>query len=104
MCVLVVVIGDEILKGHVQDTNSHFLSKGLWEIGVKVCRTVVVPDDLTAIVTEIRTLSPLHDFVLTSGGVGPTHDDITMEGEGRGNPCHAYFPLGTLIAAPYSRG
>lgn len=75
-----VVIGDEILKGHVQDANSHFLCTGLWELGVKVGRVVVVPDDLDMIAEEVRTLSPRYDFVLTSGGVGPTHDDVTMEG------------------------
>lgn len=74
------MIGDELLKGHVQDTNSHYLCKELWELGVKVGRVVVVPDDLEAIATEVRILSPLYDYVLTSGGVGPTHDDITMEG------------------------
>ena len=76
----VPVIGDEILKGHVQDTNSHFLCKELWALGVKVCRTVVVADDIQAIAAEVEVLSPLYDFILTSGGVGPTHDDITMEG------------------------
>lgn len=74
------VIGDELLKGHVQDTNSHYLCQELWGLGVKVGRVVVVPDDLEAIATEVRALSPLYHFVLTSGGVGPTHDDITMEG------------------------
>lgn len=88
ICVCIAVIGDEILKGHVKDSNSHFLCQGLWEMGVKVCRTVVVPDQLDAIATEVRTLSALHDFVLTSGGVGPTHDDITMEGERGKSPYH----------------
>lgn len=45
-----------------------------------MCKIVVLPDDLDVIAAEVRTLSPLHDFILTSGGVGPTHDDITMEG------------------------
>lgn len=75
-----LVIGDEILKGHVQDTNSHFLCKGLWELGVKVVKVVVLPDDLDAITNEVRASAPLYDFVLTTGGVGPTHDDITMKG------------------------
>ncbi len=75
------MIGDEILKGHVQDINSHFICKELWKLGVKVSRIVVVGDDLEAIAEEVRSLSPLYDFVLTSGGVGPTHDDVTMEGD-----------------------
>lgn len=74
------MIGDELLKGHVQDTNSHYLCKELWELGLKVGKIVVVPDDLDTIATEVRTLSPLYDYVLTTGGVGPTHDDVTMEG------------------------
>lgn len=88
---VVIVIGDEILKGHVQDTNSHFLCKGLWELGVKVARVVVVPDDVEAIAKEVRLLSPGHDFVLTSGGVGPTHDDITMEGARSDDLCVTRF-------------
>ena len=76
-----LVIGDELLKGHVRDANSHYLCKELWELGVKVGKVVVVADDEDAIVTEVRVLSPLYDYVLTTGGVGPTHDDITVEGE-----------------------
>ena len=64
----------------MQDTNSHFLCKGLWGRGVKVLKVVVLPDDLDVITNEVRASAPLYDFVLTTGGVGPTHDDITMEG------------------------
>lgn len=74
------VIGDEILKGHVQDTNSYFLCQELWKLGVKVTKIVVVSDDMDAIITEVKAASPVNDFVLTTGGLGPTHDDVTMEG------------------------
>lgn len=83
-----IVIGDELLKGHVRDANSHYLCKELWELGVKVGKVVVVADDTEAIVTEVRSLSPLYDYVLTTGGVGPTHDDITVEGMCVYAECH----------------
>ena len=68
------------MKGHVQDTNSHFLCKELWELGAKVNKIVVVRDDMEDIAAEVRAASPKYDIVITTGGVGPTHDDITMEG------------------------
>lgn len=68
------------MKGHVRDSNSHFLSKELWGLGVKVAKIVFLPDDVQTIAAEVRTAAPLYDFVITTGGVGPTHDDITMEG------------------------
>lgn len=78
----IIVIGDEILKGHVQDTNSHYLTHELWLLGVKVCKISVVPDVLAEIAEEVKLFSPRYDFVLTSGGIGPTHDDVTLEAVG----------------------
>jgi FAD synthetase len=76
----IIIIGDEVLKGQVVDINSHFLSKQLYSLGVKLGRISVIPDDLGDISTEIRQFSSKYDFVLTTGGVGPTHDDITYVG------------------------
>ncbi len=64
----------------MQDTNSHFLCKELWQLGAKVKKIVVVRDDIDDIASAVRAASPNYDIVITTGGVGPTHDDITMEG------------------------
>ena len=68
------------MKGHVQDTNSHFLCKQLWQLGIKVGKIAVVSDELESIAGEVKLQAPLFDFVFTTGGIGPTHDDVTMEG------------------------
>ena len=76
----IVVIGNEILSGKVVDTNSPYLSRELRGLGVDVLRIVVIPDDIDTIASEVRIASDAHDLVFTSGGVGPTHDDLTMDG------------------------
>ncbi|XP_003383452.1 PREDICTED: FAD synthase-like [Amphimedon queenslandica] len=76
----IIVIGEEILKGHVHDINSHYLAKELWSLGVKVKKISVVGDDVDDISQEVKIFSHLYDYVLTSGGIGPTHDDVTMAG------------------------
>src|SRR5512137_2442277 len=78
-CALVVV-GNEILSGKVQDSNSFFAARELRKLGVSLKRIATVPDELTEIAKEVAYCSRNFDFVITSGGVGPTHDDITMEG------------------------
>ena len=75
-----VIIGNEILNGKVRDENTPFLVDQLRELGVALRRVVVIPDVLDEIGTTVRTFSESFDHVFTSGGVGPTHDDITMEG------------------------
>ncbi|HEY2773433.1 MAG TPA: molybdopterin-binding protein [Candidatus Binatia bacterium] len=75
-----VVIGNEILSGKVIDTNTPFLARELRGIGVALERVVVIPDELEQIATEVAVFSRRYDVVFTSGGVGPTHDDITMDG------------------------
>jgi molybdenum cofactor synthesis domain-containing protein len=74
-----VVVGNEILSGKVQDSNSYFAARELRKIGVSLKRVAVVPDELKAIADEVAYCARTFDFVLTSGGVGPTHDDITIE-------------------------
>ena len=79
----VLVIGDEILSGKVRDENASFLIAELRELGVALRRILVVPDVLDEIAVAVRELSERFDHVFTSGGVGPTHDDLTMEGVAR---------------------
>ncbi len=75
-----LVIGNELLSGKVVDTNSPFLAKQLRELGVDLERILTIPDDIDIIAREVRAMSESYDHVMTSGGIGPTHDDVTMEG------------------------
>lgn len=79
----IVVIGNEILSGKVTDTNSPFLTRELRKIGVDVRKISVIPDDLDEIERVVREFHGSFDVVFTSGGVGPTHDDVTIEGIAR---------------------
>jgi molybdenum cofactor synthesis domain-containing protein len=76
----IVIIGNEVLSGKTQDTNSHYLSKELRALGVELRRVVVIPDEIDLIGREVAAFSRDFDFVFTTGGVGPTHDDVTMAG------------------------
>ncbi len=76
----ILLIGDELLSGKVADENARFLIGELRELGVALRRVVIIPDDLATIAREVRALSDAHTHVITSGGVGPTHDDLTMAG------------------------
>jgi FAD synthetase len=80
----IIIIGNEILSGKVQDSNSFFLASGLRALGVSVMRISVIPDDVDAIGREAAWFAERFDYVFTSGGVGPTHDDVTMEGIAKG--------------------
>ncbi|KAI8992480.1 MoaB/Mog domain-containing protein [Pilobolus umbonatus] len=71
------IIGDEILNGKTRDSNAYFLAKYLFDLGVDLKRVETIADDYDAIAETIRRLSSQHDLVFTSGGIGPTHDDIT---------------------------
>ena len=75
-----VVIGNEILSGKTVDTNSSFLAKELRSIGVTLRQIAVIPDELPMIADMVRDFHDRFELVFTSGGVGPTHDDITIEG------------------------
>jgi len=76
----ILVIGNEILSGKVVDTNSPYLCRELRALGVDVERIVTIPDAIDVIAEHVRVMSETYDFVLTSGGIGPTHDDLTVEG------------------------
>jgi FAD synthetase len=74
----IIVIGDEVLSGKVEEQNARFLVKELRALGVAVRRIEVVPDVGDEITTAVRAASARYDFVFTSGGIGPTHDDLTI--------------------------
>src|SRR3954454_11735926 len=75
----VLIIGNEILSGRIQDANLSFLAKGLNEAGVRLREARVIPDDPAAIVATVNEVREKFDYVFTTGGIGPTHDDITAQ-------------------------
>ncbi|KAG9435973.1 FAD synthase [Apis mellifera carnica] len=75
----IIVIGDEILKAQVKDTNYFYACKLLYKYGVKVQKIAIVRDNLQDIAKEIKYFSKMFNYVFTSGGIGPTHDDLTYE-------------------------
>ncbi len=79
-----LVIGDEILTGKVQDSNSPWVAGRCRELGLDLCRIVVLPDEIQEIGAVVAEWSSRCEFVFTSGGVGPTHDDLTMAAVARG--------------------
>jgi molybdenum cofactor synthesis domain-containing protein len=79
----ILVIGDEILSGKTEDQNARLLIGELRELGVALRRILVIPDDIDQVAAAVRDLSPHFDHVFTSGGVGPTHDDVTILGIAR---------------------
>src|SRR5690348_15065107 len=80
----IAIIGEEILSGKVGDENARLLIAELRELGVRLRRISVIPDEADLIAREVAEQSRAFDYVFTSGGVGPTHDDVTMEGIARG--------------------
>ncbi|HEY8121975.1 MAG TPA: competence/damage-inducible protein A [Myxococcota bacterium] len=76
----ILVIGNEVLSGKITDTNSPYLCRELRALGVDVGRILTIPDDIDTIAREVRALSAAYDIVFTSGGIGPTHDDMTLDG------------------------
>ena len=79
----IILIGDEILSGKVRDENAHHLIAELRALGVSLRKIVTIPDVVEEIEATVRELAARFDHVFTSGGVGPTHDDLTMEGVAR---------------------
>jgi molybdenum cofactor synthesis domain-containing protein len=74
-----VVIGDEILSGRTQDKNVAQVAIWLNEQGIRLAEVRIVPDDAERIGDAVNALRPVHDYVFTTGGIGPTHDDITVD-------------------------
>ncbi len=75
----ILIIGNEILSGRTQDTNTSTLSLWLNSIGVKVEEVRVIPDIEKTIVDSVNSLRKVYDYIFTTGGIGPTHDDITAQ-------------------------
>ena len=75
----VLVIGDEILSGRTRDTNSGYIAHFLTQLGVEPREIRVVPDVEAEIVAALNVLRARYDYVFTTGGIGPTHDDITAD-------------------------
>lgn len=74
-----LVIGDEILSGRTRDANMHYLAGQLAEAGITLAEVRIVADDHDVIVAAVKALAAAYDTVFTSGGIGPTHDDITAD-------------------------
>ncbi|WP_299722335.1 molybdopterin-binding protein [uncultured Tateyamaria sp.] len=74
-----LVIGDEILSGRTRDANMHHLAGELTRAGITLAEVRIVSDEPQAIIGAVQALSAAHDTLFTSGGIGPTHDDITAD-------------------------
>ena len=79
----ILVIGDEVLSGRTQDANTQVLAKALGAVGVQLREARAIADDEDTIVESLNALRARFDYVFTSGGIGPTHDDITAEAVGK---------------------
>lgn len=75
----ILIIGDEILTGRTREGNAHYLAGELVKVGIDLRQIRVISDDHATIVAAVRELSASHDQLFTSGGIGPTHDDITAD-------------------------
>ena len=100
-----LVIGDEILSGRTRDANMHHLAGRLTEAGIDLSEVRIVSDDHGAIVAAVRALSAAWDHVFTSGGIGPTHDDITADAIGAafGAAVDVRDDARALLAAHYAK-
>lgn len=78
-----LIIGNELLSGKVQEQNLIVLAHTLRELGIELRRVVMVPDEIDKIAADVAALAAAHDQVFTSGGIGPTHDDVTIEAVAR---------------------
>lgn len=83
-----LIIGNELLSGKIADANVVVLARALRSVGVVFRRVVMVLDEADVIAEEVRALSAAHHVVFTSGGVGPTHDDVTIEAIARAFDTH----------------
>jgi len=101
-----LVIGDEILSGRTQDTNSNYVARQLTAIGIDLKEVRVVGDAEEEIVAALNVLRSRFDFVFTTGGIGPTHDDITADAVAKAfNVGIGYHPEAyALLEARYAPG
>lgn len=101
-----IVIGNEILSGRTQDANIRFLATRLAEIGIPLREVRVIPDVRETIIAVVNELRAKFDYVFTTGGIGPTHDDITSEcvAEAFGRPWLVHEEARRRLAAHYKPG
>jgi molybdenum cofactor synthesis domain-containing protein len=99
-----LISGNELLSGKIADQNLVVLARALRQVGVQLRRVVMILDDLDVIAREVKELAAAHDVVVTSGGVGPTHDDLTIEGVARafGAPIVVSANLEGLLRSYYA--
>ena len=100
-----LVIGDEILSGRTRDANMHYLAGELTAVGITLAEVRIVSDDAQAIVGAVKALSGAYDTVFTSGGIGPTHDDITADcmAEAFGQSINVRADARALLQAHYDK-
>lgn len=100
-----IIIGNEILSGRTQDANLQHLAKELNSVGVMLSEARVIPDDETMIVETVNAMRVAYDYVFTTGGIGPTHDDITSEcvAKAFGLPLIRNAEAESLMRAHYER-
>ncbi len=101
----VIVIGDEVLSGRTQDVNLRYLAIRLGELGIRLTEARVIPDERRAIVRAVNELRATNTYVFTTGGIGPTHDDITSEcvAEAFGVPWEPHPQAWAILAEDYAR-
>jgi len=99
----IVLVGNEILSGKIEDANALYLCRELRRLGVDVRKIAVIPDEVEVIAAEVAAAHRAWDVVFTSGGVGPTHDDVTIEGVARalGVPVVRHPQLTDLLGQYY---
>jgi molybdenum cofactor synthesis domain-containing protein len=99
-----LVIGDEVLSGRTRDANAHHLAVTLTEIGIALREVRFCPDEHDVIVGHVNALRAAHDHVFTSGGIGPTHDDITADAVAAafGAPIDVREDARAILAAYYA--
>lgn len=100
-----IIIGNEILSGRTQDANLQHLAKELNSVGVILSEARVIPDDEAMIVSTVNDMRAAYDYVFTTGGIGPTHDDITSEcvAKAFGLPLIRNAEAQALMEAHYAR-
>ncbi len=80
---IIISVGNEILSGDINNTNATYMAKKLTKLGHRVRKIITIPDDVNVIAEEVRKASGEADFVLVTGGLGATHDDVTAKGIAR---------------------
>src|SRR4051794_2005901 len=94
-----LIIGNEVLSGKVEERNLAPLATTLRALGIRLERALIIGDDRARVAGEVRAPSASHDVVFTSGGVGPTHDDVTLQAvaDGFGVPIEIHPHLAGLV-------